>query len=387
MSDVIPFNIPALSGKELDHLGDAIKNHSSLSIDSYLNKCRNWFLKNLDCQEVFLTPSCTDALEMAAMLIGVEPGDEIIMPSYTFVSTANAFVLRGAKIVFVDIRRDTLNIDETKIEQAINSKTKAIVPVHYAGVACEMDFIMCLAKKYSLFVVEDAAQSIGGDYKSKPLGSIGHLGAISFHATKNINSGGEGGALVINDSSFIDRAQILYEKGTNRQAFTSGLADKYTWVDIGSSFLMSEIQAAFLFSQLCDLKQITARRFLLWNKYHEFFSRKKLKGFSLPQPPNVSNHNAHIYYLVMEDESLRERLRAYLLTLKIEAPFHYVPLHSSPSGLKYGSFLGNDAFTTTISKRLIRLPLYESMTLNQLERVTHAVEVFISHCSSNNSSS
>ncbi len=314
---------------------------------------------------------------MCAMLIDIQPGDEVIMPSYTFVSTANAFVLRGARIVFVDIRPDTMNIEETKIESAITEKTKAIVVVHYAGVSCEMDAILDIAQRYNLYVIEDAAQGMMSSYKGKPLGTIGHLGAYSFHETKNYTSGGEGGLLIINDERFKERAEIIREKGTNRSQFFRGMVDKYTWVDIGSSYLMNEISAAYLWGQLEKADEILKYRLKIWKQYYEGLFPLKEKGFIvLPIVPKFCSHNAHMFYIKVKDLEERTALLEYLKNHGIWAVFHYVPLHSSPAGKKYGVFKGEDIYTTKESERLIRLPLFYGIKQEEVEEIVKKIKEF-----------
>ncbi|MDK9775064.1 MULTISPECIES: dTDP-4-amino-4,6-dideoxygalactose transaminase [Vibrio] len=371
---MIPFNKPAVSGKEIHYIQEAILGQK-LSGDGYFaKKCEQWFAEKSSSLKTLLTPSCTHALEMAALLLDLSEGDEVIMPSYTFVSTANAFVLRGAKVVFVDIRPDTMNIDEKLIESAITEKTKAIVPVHYAGVACEMDAIMSIAEKYGLFVIEDAAQGMMSTYKGRPLGSIGHLAAFSFHETKNYTSGGEGGLLLINDDRFIKRAEILREKGTNRSQFFRGAVDKYTWVDLGSSMLPSEIQAAYLWAQLESAEDINHKRLEIWRGYYNSFNALRSQGnVSLPLVPEQCAHNAHMFYLKLSSLEERERFIEYLKANDVMAVFHYVPLHSSPAGEKFGHFHGSDNYTTSESERLVRLPLYYSMTEQEQRQVIETV--------------
>ncbi len=331
---------------------------------------QNWLMDNFKFHSALLTPSCTHALDLSAILIDIEPGDEVIMSSYTFVSTANAFVLRGAKIVFVDIDPNTMNIDASLIENAITDKTKAIVPVHYAGVSCEMDEINELANKYNLIVIEDAAQGIMSKYKNSYLGSIGHIGAYSFHETKNITSGGEGGSLIINDDRFLNRAEILREKGTNRKAFFKGIVDKYTWVDVGSSMLPSEIQAAYLWGQLQDIEKITSNRISSWNRYFDGLNKLQELGIiNLPQVPNYATHNAHLFYIKVSNKADRDKLITYLNQNGIQAVFHYIPLHSAPAGLKFGRFNGDDNFTTSESEKLIRLPLYFNISSNDIDYI------------------
>jgi dTDP-4-amino-4,6-dideoxygalactose transaminase len=358
MTSNILFNKPYLTGNEKKYIKKAKQNFKLSGEGEFTTKCQNWLQNLTSSQKVLLTQSCTAALEMAAMLIDVQPGDEIIMPSYTFVSTANAFVLRGGVPVFVDIRPDTLNIDEKKIEAAITPKTKAIVPVHYAGVACEMDAILEIAKKHNLYVIEDAAQAIMSTYKGRPLGGIGHLAAFSFHETKNIISG-EGGALIINDKKFIDRAEIIWEKGTNRSRYFRGQVDKYTWVDIGSSYLPSEITAAFLWAQIEIAEKLTQERLNIWDNYHHGFLELEKEGkLRRPIIPSNCQHNAHMYYLLLKNLSERTEFIKKLNDKKIHCVFHYVPLHSSPAGTKYGRPSGKLTITDSISDRLVRLPLW-----------------------------
>jgi len=324
-----------------------------------------------------MTPSCTHALEMAALLVDIHPGDEVIMPSYTFVSTANAFALRGAKIVFVDIRPDTMNIDETKIEAAITPETKAIVPVHYAGVACEMDTIMQIADRHNLAVIEDAAQGMMSSYKGRALGTIGHLGTYSFHETKNYTSGGEGGLLLINDKRWIERAEIIREKGTNRSQFFRGEVDKYTWVDLGSSYLPSELQAAYLYAQLLEAEKINRNRLDSWQFYFEGFEELEQKGdIERPSIPPECRHNAHMFYIKTKDLQERSALLQYLKQNDVLAVFHYVPLHSAEAGRKYGCFHGEDRYTTAESERVVRLPLYYGITREEQKKVIYHVTQF-----------
>ncbi|MFV1976480.1 MAG: dTDP-4-amino-4,6-dideoxygalactose transaminase [Candidatus Scalindua sp.] len=355
---MIPFNRPYLTGNELKYIQQAhAKGH--LSGDGvYTKKCHGWLEKKIGCKHALLTHSCTGALDMAATLADIEPGDEVIMPSYTFVSTANAFVLRGAVPVFVDIRPDTLNLDETKIEASITQKTRAIVPVHYAGVACKMDTIIEIAEKYNLLVIEDAAQGIESSYKGRPLGSIGHLAALSFHETKNISSG-EGGALLINSPEMFARAEIIRDKGTNRSQFLEGLVDKYTWVDLGSSYSPSELIAAFLWAQMEEAKNITQRRLKIWNTYHAAFEHLEHEGMlRRPIVPADCTHNAHMYYLLLPDFESRSAFIRTLAEDGIGAVFHYVPLHSSPMGKKVGRIHHQLPNTENLSERLVRLPLW-----------------------------
>jgi len=359
---MIPFNTPPVTGNEQQFVLQAL-NASKLSGDGFFGKkCQAWFEEQLGCKKTLLTPSCTAALEMAALLIDIQPGDEVIMPSYTFVSTANAFVLRGAKIVFVDIRPDTMNIDERLIEAAITPKTKVIVPVHYAGVSCEMDTIMDIANRNNLFVVEDAAQGMMSQYKGKALGTIGHLGAFSFHETKNYTSGGEGGLLIINDERFSQRAEVIREKGTNRSQFFRGQVDKYSWVDLGSSYLPSELQAAFLWGQLEKAGEINQNRLAIWDTYYQAFKVAGQLGLvDLPIIPECCEHNAHMFYLKLKDVEQRSTFIEHLKGNDINSVFHYIPLHSAPAGKRFGYFHGVDNYTTTESERLLRLPLFYGM--------------------------
>jgi len=359
MNYKIPFNLPPHTGNEDQYVLAAMRSDKISGDGEFSRRCQRWFELQLGCQKALLTPSCTQALEMAAMLIDIQPGDEVIMPSYTFVSTANAFALRGAKIVFVDIRPDTMNIDESLIESAITPKTKAIVPVHYAGVGCEMATIMAIAERYGLFVIEDAAQGMSSTYKGRPLGSIGHLAAYSFHETKNCTSGGEGGLLIINDECFVERAEIIREKGTNRSQFFRGMVDKYTWVDLGSSYLPSELQAAYLWGQLEWADKIMQNRLVTWRAYRETLEDLEKEGLiELPTVPYQCEHNGHMFYLKANDFDKRTALLAHLKSDGIYAVFHYVPLHSAPAGLKFSRFHGEDVFTTKESLRLIRLPIW-----------------------------
>jgi len=367
---MISFNKPPLTGNEKQYITQAINSDKISGDGQFTQKCHTWFEENLGCKKALLTTSCTHALEMAAMLIDIQPGDEVIMPSYTFVSTANAFVLRGAKIVFVDIHPDTMNIDETKIEQAITDKTKAIVLVHYAGVSCEMDTIMDLSNRYNLFVVEDAAQGMMSTYKGKALGTIGHIGTFSFHETKNYTSAGEGGLLIINDEQFIDRAEVIREKGTNRNQFFRGMVDKYSWVDIGSSYLMNDISAAYLWGQLEKADEINDDRLKSWLIYYEQLNPLEKEGYiELPIIPENCEHNAHMFYIKVEDLYTRTKLIEYLIEHSINAVFHYVPLHTATAGMKFGRFNGVDKFTTKDSERLLRLPLYYGMDSGDIQYI------------------
>lgn len=361
----IPFNKPYMTGKELWYIAQAHANGHLAGDGSFTKRCHAWLEARTGAHKALLTHSCTAALEMAAILADIQPGDEVIMPSYTFVSTANAFVLRGGVPVFVDIRPDTLNIDETKIEAAITEKTKAIVPVHYAGVGCEMDAIMAIARRHGLLVIEDAAQGIMASYKGRPLGSIGHLGCLSFHETKNIISG-EGGALLINDPELAQRAEIIREKGTNRTQFFRGQVDKYTWVDIGSSYLPGELIAAFLWAQMEEADAITRQRVAIWNTYHQWFENsEKENKLRRPIVPAQCIHNAHMYYLLLPAIEARTRLIENLKTKGIHCVFHYVPLHDAPQGKSRGRANGNLMHTESLAERLVRLPLWLGIETRQ----------------------
>jgi len=355
---VIPFNKPYMTGRELSYIAQAHANGHLAGNGEFSKRCCSWLEDRVGSQKALLTHSCTAALEMAAILSGVGVGDEVIMPSFTFVSTANAFVLRGATPVFVDIRPDTLNIDATKIEAAITPRTKAIVPVHYAGVACDMDAIMDIARRHDLLVIEDAAQALLADYRGRPLGGIGHMAALSFHETKNIISG-EGGALLINDPRFVDRAEIVWEKGTNRSQFFRGQVDKYTWVDLGSSYLPGEIIAAFLWAQMEEADAITARRLGIWTNYHESFADLERTGdVRRPMIPGECTNNAHMYHLLLPDLERRTSFIDRLTANGIQSVFHYVPLHASPFGRSVGRSVGDLSNTDAASDRLVRLPLW-----------------------------
>lgn len=370
---MIPFNKPPYVGNEMNYIQDAISKRKICGDGEYTKKCNAWLEENTKTAKVLLTTSCTHATEMAALLADIKPGDEVIMPSYTFVSTADAFVLRGAKAVFVDIRPDTMNIDETLIEDAVTSKTKAIVPVHYAGVACEMDTIMDIAKRHNLCVIEDAAQGVCSKYKGKPLGAIGDYGCYSFHETKNYSMG-EGGALLISDADNIERAEIIREKGTNRSKFFRGQIDKYTWVDAGSSYLPSELNAAYLWAQLEKSDVIFEDRMKTWNTYYAAFKElAEQEKIELPFVPEECEHNAHMFYLKTKDLEERTQFITYLKEREIAAVFHYIPLHTAPAGVKYGQFHGEDKYTTKESERLVRLPLYYDMTEEERDKVIEAV--------------
>ncbi len=374
---MLPFNKPPYTGNEEKYILESMKSSKISGDGEFTKKCHNWFEEKLQCKKALLTTSCTHALEMAAILLDTKEGDEIIMSSYTFVSTANAFVLRGAKIVFVDIRPDTMNIDETKIEEAITSKTKVIVPVHYAGVACEMDTIMDIAKRYNLFVVEDAAQGMMSTYKGKALGTIGHLGAFSFHETKNYTSAGEGGLLIINDEKFVQRAEIIREKGTNRSLFFRGMVDKYSWVDVGSSYLMNDVSAAYLWGNLEKADEINQNRLNSWQKYYDGLKELENRCFiELQKIPNECVQNAHMFYIKVKDLEERTALLDYLKENRIYAVFHYIPLHSSEAGLKFSKFFGKDIYTTKESEKLIRLPMYYNMLSSDINNVIRNIHIF-----------
>ncbi len=374
---MIPFNQPPYTGNEDQYVIQAMRSDKMSGDGPFTQRCHTWFESNLPCKKALLTPSCTAALEMAAILVDIQPGDEVIMPSYTFVSTANAFVLRGAKIVFVDICPDTMNIDESKIEAAITDKTKAIVPVHYAGISCEMDTIMDIAQRHNLYVIEDAAQGVMSTYKGKALGTIGHLGAFSFHETKNYTSGGEGGLLIINDDKFKERAEIIREKGTNRSQFFRGMVDKYSWVDIGSSYLPSDIQAAYLWGQLEKVDEINNNRLASWSYYYEQLQPLQVAGkIQLPSVPDDCVHNAHMFYIKVQDIEVRTQLIEHLKNNDIMAVFHYIPLHSSVAGKNLGTFHGEDEFTTIESERLVRLPMWYGLSDEQLSKIVQAIRSF-----------
>ena len=368
------FNKPYMTGKELWYISQAHASGHLAGDGQFTKKCSAWLEQRIGCQKALLTHSCTAALEMAAMLADLEPGDEVIMPSYTFVSTANAFVLRGAIPVFVDIRADTLNIDETKIEAAVTQRTKAIIPVHYAGISCEMDTIMDIARRHNLLVIEDAAQGIMSTYKGRPLGSIGHMAALSFHETKNIISG-EGGALLVNDARFAERAEMIREKGTNRSQFFRGQVDKYTWVDIGSSYLPGEIVAAFLWAQMEEADAINKRRLDIWANYHQWFVNLEKEGkVRRPVVPRECVHNAHMYYLLLPDLARRTSFIERLKAKDIYTVFHYIPLHSSPRGQAVGRIVGEMGNTDATGDRLVRLPMW----LGLEDHIAHVIAEVVS---------
>lgn len=374
---MIPFNKPPVTGNEARYIHEALANARLSGDGPFGKKCQTWFEHAFGCRQTLLTPSCTAALEMAALLLDIRPGDEVIMPSYTFVSTANAFVLRGATIKFVDVHPETMNMDERLLVRAITDKTRAIVPVHYAGVACDMDVIMDVAHRHGLFVVEDAAQGVMSLYKGRHLGTIGHLAAYSFHETKNYTSGGEGGLLVVNDERFSRRAEILREKGTDRSQFLRGQVDKYTWVDSGSSFLPGELQSAFLWGQLQQAEEIHRSRMAVWQRYYECFRPLAERGhLTLPDIPEYSQHNAHMFYVKLKDLEQRTQFIAWLKAQGVMAVFHYIPLHSSPAGKTFGHFSGEDRYTTRESERLVRLPLYYNMDEGDVLHVINSVQGF-----------
>lgn len=373
---MIHFNIPPVVGDELKYIEVAIKNHKICGDGEFTKKCSRWIEETTHTAKALLTTSCTHSLELAAILANIKEGDEVIMPSYTFVSTADAFVLRGAKIIFVDIRPDTMNIDERLIEEAVTEKTKAIVPVHYAGVGCNMDKICDIAEKYNLFVIEDAAQGVHAYYKNKALGAIGDYGCFSFHETKNYSMG-EGGALLIKNHRNAVRAEIIREKGTNRSQFFRGQVDKYTWMDLGSSYLPSELNAAYLWAQLSVEEKIYNNRMESWNQYWSGLQVLKEAGkIELQTIPEECRHNAHMFYIKAKDLDERTRLITYLKEQGIQAVFHYIPLHTAPAGKKYGEFRGEDIYTTKESERLLRLPLYYGMDSSDIKYIVDKIKHF-----------
>ena len=373
---MICFNVPPCTGHEMKYIAEAVASHKICGDGQFTKKCSAWLEQRFNAHRVLLTTSGTTALDMASLLCELQPGDEVILPSFTFSSTANAFVNYGARLVFVDIRPDTMNIDETKIEAAITDKTKVIVAMHYAGVACEMDTIMDIARRHNLLVIEDAAQAVMSTYKGRPLGTIGDFGCFSFHETKNYSMG-EGGAILINAPQYVERAEILREKGTDRARFFRGQVDKYTWVDLGDSFLPSELNAAYLWAQLEMADEINDDRLKSWNRYNEAFADLKAKGLvELPFIPEGCVHNAHMFYLKCRDLTERTAFIQFLKERDILAVFHYVPLHSAPAGLRFGRFEGEDKYTTAESDRLVRLPLYYGLTDEDQARVIKAVRDF-----------
>ncbi len=366
---MIHFNVPPFVGTEFDYMKEAVENHKICGDGPFTKKCNEWIETRFGTKKALLTTSGSSALDMAALLCGINPGDEVILPSFTFSSTANAFVLAGARLVFVDIRPDTMNLDENRIEEAITEKTKVIVPVHYAGVSCEMDTIMNIAHKYDLKVVEDAAQGVMSTYKGRALGTIGDFGCFSFHETKNYSMG-EGGAILINDENYIERAEILREKGTNRAKFYRGQVAKYNWVDFGDSYLQSDLNAAYLWAQLQVADKINNNRLATWNRYNEAFQPLLKKGLiELPTIPKECIHNAHMYYIKCKSLEQRTEFIDFMRNNDILCVFHYVPLHSAPAGEKYGRFMGNDVYTSSESDRLVRLPLYYNIEGKDLEKV------------------
>lgn len=373
---MIKFNIPPYIGKENEYIAQAIASHKICGDGAFTKKCSQWVEERTGTAKALLTTSCTHATEMAAILSDIRPGDEVIMPSYTFVSTANAFVLNGADIVFVDIRPDTMNIDENLIEAAVTKKTKAIAPVHYAGVSCEMDKIMEIAGRHNLKVIEDAAQGVMSEYKGRPLGTIGDFGCFSFHETKNYSMG-EGGCLLIRDEEMIEKAEIIREKGTNRSKFFRGEIDKYTWVTAGSSYLPSELNAAYLYAQLEQAQVIFDDRMASWNLYYELLSPLKEKGkISLPAVPDGCKHNAHMFYIKAADLKERSALIKYLKEQNVYSVFHYIPLHTAPAGSRYGRFHGRDVYTTRESERILRLPMYYGLTAEDVRFVCSKIMQF-----------
>lgn len=366
---MILFNKPPYVGKEMDYMREAIENNKICGDGPFTKKCDAWMEERFESPKVLFTTSGSTALDMAALLCGLKPGDEVILPSFTFSSTANSFVLAGATLVFVDIRPDTMNIDETKIEEAITSKTKVICPVHYAGVACEMDTIMDIAKRHNLMVVEDAAQGVMSTYKGKALGTIGDFGCFSFHETKNY-SAGEGGAILINNTDYMEKAEIFREKGTNRAQFFRGQVAKYNWVEFGDSYLQSDLNAAYLWAQLEKADEINQNRLATWNTYYEALKPLEMKGIvELPIIPEECEHNAHMFYLKTKGFDTRQAYIKFMKENDICCVFHYVPLHSAPAGKKYGRFVGKDEHTTSDSDRLVRLPMYYNMDSNDIEKV------------------
>ena len=373
---MINFNEPPYMEKSIDYIRKAVENKKICGDGEYTKKCNAWLEEHTGTKKALLTTSCTHATELAAILSEIKPGDEVIMPAYTFVSTADAFVLRGAKAVFVDIRPDTMNIDEKLIEHAITDKTRAIVPVHYAGVSCEMDTILAIAKKYNLLVIEDAAQGVMSSYKGKALGTMGDYGCYSFHETKNYSMG-EGGALLIRDEKNVENAEIVREKGTNRSKFFRGQIDKYTWVEAGSSYLQSELNAAYLYAQLEEAEKINEKRLSIWNRYWDGLEKLSDEGKIVrPTIPEGCVHNAHMFYLKARDLEERTALISYLKEQGIQAVFHYIPLHTAPAGQRYGVFVGEDRYTTAESEKLVRLPLYYNLALDQVDYIIDKVQAF-----------
>ena len=375
---MVDFNVPPCVGNEIEYVKQAIESHKICGDGQFTKKCHQWMEERFNAQKVLLTTSGTTALDMAMLLCDLQPGDEVILPSYTFSSTATSAVLAGAKLVFVDVRPDTMNIDETKIEDAITDKTKVIIAMHYAGVACEMDTIMDIAKRHNLIVVEDAAQGVMSKYKGKHLGTIGTFGCYSFHETKNYSMG-EGGALVINNSEYNERAEILREKGTNRAKFFRGQVDKYTWVDFGDSYLPSELNAAYLWAQLLNADEINGNRIATWNRYYQELQAMAMEGkFEIPTVPKECEHNAHMFYLKCKDLKERSEFIKFMKEKELYCVFHYIPLHSAPAGEKFGRFDGEDEFTTKESERLVRLPMYYGLRKDQADLVVEGIKEFFS---------
>lgn len=373
---MISFNVPPYVGREKEYVNAAIDSHKICGDGSFTKKCNEWIENKTGTTKALLTTSCTHATEMAAILADIQPGDEVIMPSYTFVSTADAFVLRGAKVVFIDIRPDTMNIDENLIESAITKKTRAIVPVHYAGVSCEMDTIMDIARRHNLCVIEDAAQGIMSTYKGKALGSIGDFGCFSFHETKNYSMG-EGGAILVKNADLAEKAEIVREKGTNRAKFFRGQIDKYTWVEAGSSYLPSELNAAYLYAQLEEADKVFDARMHVWQSYYEQLRSLEASGkIDLPYIPENCEHNAHMFYLKCKDLEERTQFISFMKDNDVNCVFHYIPLHSAPAGRRYGRFYGEDNYTTSESERLVRLPLYYGLKDEEVEYICKKVEEF-----------
>ena len=375
---MVDFNVPPCVGNEIEYVKQAIESHKICGDGQFTKKCHQWMEDRFNAQKVLLTTSGTTALDMAMLLCDLQPGDEVILPSYTFSSTATSAVLAGAKLVFVDVRPDTMNIDENKIEDAITDRTKVIIAMHYAGVACEMDTIMDIAKRHNLIVVEDAAQGEMSKYKGKYLGTIGTFGCYSFHETKNYSMG-EGGALVINDPEYNERAEILREKGTNRAKFFRGQVDKYTWVDFGDSYLPSELNAAYLWAQLLNADEINDNRIATWNRYYQGLQTMAKEGkFEIPTVPEECEHNAHMFYLKCKDLKERSEFIKFMKEKELYCVFHYIPLHSAPAGEKFGRFDGEDEFTTKESERLVRLPMYYGLLEDQVDLVVEGIKEFYS---------
>lgn len=375
---MVDFNVPPCVGNEIEYVKQAIESHKICGDGQFTKKCHQWMEDRFNAQKVLLTTSGTTALDMAMLLCDLQPGDEVILPSYTFSSTATSAVLAGAKLVFVDVRPDTMNIDENKIEDAITDRTKVIIVMHYAGVACEMDTIMDIAKRHNLIVVEDAAQGVMSKYKGKYLGTIGTFGCYSFHETKNYSMG-EGGALVINDPEYNERAEILREKGTNRAKFFRGQVDKYTWVDFGDSYLPSELNAAYLWAQLLNADEINDNRIATWNRYYQGLQTMAKEGkFEIPTVPEECEHNAHMFYLKCKDLKERSEFIKFMKEKELYCVFHYIPLHSAPAGEKFGRFDGEDEFTTKESERLVRLPMYYGLLEDQVDLVVEGIKEFYS---------